>query len=200
MLEMGSNSKKGVCTGYLDRLYNENYKVNTGKYNYIKGFLKKSLFNIPSDTTIPVVMIGIGCGVAPFIGYIEEREYERNSKKEKYGPFELYFGCRHKNKDFIYGKEIQRWKNSNVLTGLNLAFSRDQTKKIYVQDLMRNNSKELYNLIKEKKAIINVCGTLKMGEGIRNALIEILSISEKYPEKCIEEMEKNGQYIAELWD
>ena len=81
-------------------------------------------------------MIGPGCGVAPFIGYIEEREYEMLHKSikafikriedQKFGPMELYYGCRYKAKDFIYGKELQSWKEKGAVTELYLAFSREQ--------------------------------------------------------------------------
>lgn len=81
-------------------------------------------------------MVGPGTGIAPFIGYIEEREYEmaHNSKKiinnqleeKKFGHMELYYGCRNKAKDFIYQKELTRWKEKGVLSDLFVAFSRDQ--------------------------------------------------------------------------
>ena len=70
----------------------------------------------------------------------------------------LYFGCRNKAHDFIYGDEIEQYQTDGILTTVHLAFSRDQTEKVYVQHLMRKNQKELYKLLTEEQAHIYVCG------------------------------------------
>lgn len=69
----------------------------------------------------------------------------------------LYFGCRHKSEDFIYEEELQKFKDEGTLTKLYVAFSRDQKQKIYVQNLMTDNSEEIWNLL-DQGAHIYVCG------------------------------------------
>ena len=197
----GSSTKKGLCTGNMETFYNTYFgdKPQPGTC-YLRGFTKGSLFTLPSSVSVPMIMIGPGCGIAPFIGYIEEREYEMDKNKgATFGPMELYYGCRRREKDFIYGKELQQWKEKEVLTGLFLAFSRDQVKKVYVQDLVRNNKEKLYKYIKEQGAVVHICGSLAMGEGIKQALLDVLRVGEKKPEVYLETLEKTGRVIAELW-
>jgi len=156
---------------------------------------------MPLSEQTPIIMIGPGCGLAPFIGYCEEREFLMTKNKDvKYGPLELYFGCRRADNDFIYQKEITAWKEKNVLTGLYLAFSREKNiPKVYVQDLIRKNRDSLYKMLREQNAVIHICGSLVMGDDIRKALIEVLLIGEKNPEEALENLEKSGRIIAELW-
>lgn len=192
--------KKGLCTGYIDRIYRKNFLMASSQEPcFIKCVLKDSLFKLPIDTTTPIVMVAAGCGVSPFIGYIEEREWLAKTQKGKYGPLELYFGCRRKAADFIYGEKVTRWKHEGLLSGLHLAFSRDQTAKVYVQGLLKGNKKQLYELIKEKGAIVAVCGSLNVGQEVYNAILDVLS-EDANPKALLADMEKNGRYVAEVWN
>eukprot|EP00826_Nyctotherus_ovalis_P010201 TRINITY_DN12711_c0_g1_i1.p1 TRINITY_DN12711_c0_g1~~TRINITY_DN12711_c0_g1_i1.p1 ORF type:complete len:183 (+),score=35.22 TRINITY_DN12711_c0_g1_i1:1373-1921(+) len=179
--------KKGVCTGYLSQIHK-----NLSRPCYIKGFIKDSQFRLPSSPSIPMIMVGTGSGIAPFIGFIEEKEHVGSAK---YGEFELYFGCKYKEKDFIYRKDLQRWKDKGILNGLHLAFSMDQEEKMYVQDLMRRDSERLYELITRQKAVVSVCGVLKMGEEVRKVVLEIVR-SKSY----LAEMERTGRFAIGVWE
>ena len=189
-------NKEGVCTGYLNRIYKKSLHTQC-----IRGFIKPSEFVFPTDTSIPMIMVGVGCGIAPFIGYIGEREYLMKTKKDaNYGSFELYFGCRYREKDFIYKRELQRWKEEGVLSALHLAFSRDQKEKVYVQNLMKEDAKRLSELITKQQAIISICGSIKMGEEVRKTVLDIIGIEVKESERYLEEMERTGRFVIELWD
>jgi len=192
--------KKGLCTGYIDRLYKKHFLLSdTQEPCYFKCLLKESIFKLPIDSMTPIIMVGAGCGIAPFIGFIEERQWLIKNKKGSYGLLELYFGCRSKDVDFLYKQKITKWKDERLLNGLHVAFSREQEVKVYVQDLLKGNKKYLYELIKDKGAIIAVCGSIELGEGVNKAMIEILSEG-KAPKAVLEELEKRGKYIMEIWN
>ncbi len=126
-------------------------------------------FRLPSPDT-PIVMIGPGTGVAPFRAFIEERA-EQGAGGESW----LFFGDRTMHNDFLYQLEWQRHLNRGNLTRLDVAFSRDQRKKIYVQDRMRENGAELYRWI-QRGAVIYVCGDAKrMAGDVERTLIDIIA-------------------------
>ena len=96
-------------------------------------------FRLPEDTSAPVIMIGPGTGIAPFRAFLEERKATGQP-----GDNWLFFGEQRAALDFLYKDELLAMHKDGVLTHLDTAFSRDQEKKIYVQDRMREKSAELY--------------------------------------------------------
>ncbi|MCK5905826.1 MAG: sulfite reductase subunit alpha, partial [Gammaproteobacteria bacterium] len=118
---------KGVCSTYMADLVNENTDVKI-------FFSPNTSFRVPEDDTLPIIMVGPGTGIAPFRAFLQERQYRKASGKNW-----LLFGDRNKATDFIYQDEIEAMQTNGVLTRLDLAFSRDQEEKIYVQDKMREN-------------------------------------------------------------
>jgi len=124
-------------------------------------------FRLPA-ADVPVVMIGPGTGVAPFRAFVEERAEQGAS-----GDNWLFFGDRNFDSDFLYQLEWQRHLKQGHLQRLDVAFSRDQRRKIYVQDRIRENGAELYRWI-EKGAAIYVCGDAKhMAGDVNDALIDV---------------------------
>jgi len=131
---------------------------------------KNSRFRLP-DTNVPVVMIGPGTGVAPFRAFVEQR-VEQGATGDNW----LFFGDRNFDSDFLYQLEWQRHLKQGALTRLDVAFSRDQRQKIYVQDRIRENGAELHRWI-ENGAAIYVCGDAKhMANDVHDALIDVLAI------------------------
>eukprot|EP01022_Parablepharisma_sp_SALTPOND_P026936 TRINITY_DN65258_c0_g1_i1.p1 TRINITY_DN65258_c0_g1~~TRINITY_DN65258_c0_g1_i1.p1 ORF type:complete len:607 (-),score=68.00 TRINITY_DN65258_c0_g1_i1:91-1911(-) len=196
------NIKKGLCSSYFERIFdlafNPSKKIMNSPIK-VRAFVKDSVFGM-QDFTAPVIMVGPGSGIAPFIGYIEEREYcMRMVPGTDLPPLILFFGCRNKAKDFIYKKELERWEAMGALTQLHVSFSRDQERKTYVQDLIKAEKENLYNLITIQEATIHVCGSGIMGEGVKKALIEVLRVGKANPEAYLEELERKGRYVIELW-
>ena len=125
-------------------------------------------FRLPGRD-VPVVMIGPGTGVAPFRAFVEER-VEQGAGGDNW----LFFGDRNADSDFLYQLEWQRHLKQGHLQRLDVAFSRDQRKKIYVQDRIRENGAELYRWI-DNGAAIYVCGDAKQMAGdVHDALIDVL--------------------------
>src|SRR5213596_3015027 len=96
-------------------------------------------FHMPEDQSAPLIMVGPGTGIAPFRAFLQERQATGAQGKNW-----LFFGDQHQEHDFIYQDELLAWRDNGLLTRLDLAFSRDQEKKIYVQSRMLEQGAELY--------------------------------------------------------
>jgi sulfite reductase (NADPH) flavoprotein alpha-component len=154
--------RKGVCSTYLSDRISEGDKaevfVTANKH-----------FKIPADNDAPMIMVGPGTGIAPFRAFVEERK-AIGAKGKNW----LFFGDQHYLTDFLYQTEWQEYLADGVLTKLDLAFSRDQKEKVYVQDRMRESSAELYAWL-EKGASFYVCGDAsRMATDVDLALHEII--------------------------
>jgi sulfite reductase (NADPH) flavoprotein alpha-component len=126
-------------------------------------------FRLPADPSSPIIMIGPGTGVAPFRGFIAEREALGARGKNW-----LFFGEQHFRTDFLYQAEWLDYRKRGALHRIELAFSRDQAGKIYVQHRMREHGCELYGWLQEG-AHVYVCGDAqRMAADVQNALLQIL--------------------------
>ncbi|QDT13713.1 sulfite reductase subunit alpha [Planctomycetes bacterium K23_9] len=128
----------------------------------------RSGFTVPSDSTRPMIMIGPGTGIAPFIAFLQEREAVHASGKNW-----LFFGDQHEAFDFLYEQKLQDWLAKGTLAHLSTAFSRDGNAKVYVQDRMRQHGERLWQWIEEGAAIF-VCGDAsRMAADVDQALVGI---------------------------
>ena len=109
-------------------------------------------FRLPEDPSTPVIMVGPGTGVAPFRAFLQERRELGGGGKNW-----LFFGEQRRETDYLYEEELEAMRGGGLLTRLDLAFSRDQAAKIYVQHRMKESSKELYAWL-EEGAHFFVCG------------------------------------------
>lgn len=126
-------------------------------------------FRLPNDPGTPIIMIGPGTGVAPFRGFLAEREALGARGKNW-----LFFGERHFRTDFLYQAEWLDYRKRGVLHRIELAFSRDQKDKVYVQHRMREHGRELYGWLQEG-AHVYVCGDAqRMASDVQEALLQIL--------------------------
>ncbi len=129
-----------------------------------------SRFHPPADLSRPIIMVGPGTGIAPFRGFLHERQASGAS-----GANWLFFGEQHEASDFYYRDEIETWRHDKHLDRLSLAFSRDQAEKIYVQHRMIEQGADLWRWLDEG-ACFYVCGDAKrMARDVDNALREIVA-------------------------
>ncbi|MFJ3383510.1 MULTISPECIES: sulfite reductase subunit alpha [unclassified Curtobacterium] len=127
-------------------------------------------FSVPADDDAPLVMVGPGTGIAPFRGFLHER-----ASRGATGRNWLFFGDQHRDTDFVYQDELTSLQESGVLTRLDLAFSRDQAEKVYVQTRMREQSAELYRWL-EDGATFTVCGDAsRMAKDVESALLAVIA-------------------------
>ncbi|WP_247744948.1 sulfite reductase flavoprotein subunit alpha [Shimia sp. R11_0] len=126
-------------------------------------------FRVPEDDSVPMIMVGPGTGIAPFRAFLEERR-ERGASGANW----LFFGDQHRASDFIYEDEISAFSASGLLTRLDLAFSRDQAEKVYVQHRMVENGKDLFAQL-EEGGYFYVCGdATRMARDVDDALHQIV--------------------------
>ena len=154
--------RKGVCSTYLSDRIAEGDKADV----FVAA---NKHFKIPADNDAPMIMVGPGTGIAPFRAFVQERK-AIGAKGQNW----LFFGDQHYLTDFLYQTEWQDYLADGFLTKLDVAFSRDQEEKVYVQDRMRENSAELYEWL-EKGASFYVCGDAsRMATDVDLALHEII--------------------------
>jgi sulfite reductase (NADPH) flavoprotein alpha-component len=153
----------GVCSTYLaDRV-----PVNEGT---APVFVAHSHFGPPEDTARDVIMVGPGTGIAPFRGFLQDRQALGATGRNW-----LFFGDQRRACDYLYEEELEAWRSSGHLARLDLAFSRDQEHKVYVQDRMREHAAELWHWL-EGGAYFYVCGDAKrMAKDVDAALHDIVA-------------------------
>jgi sulfite reductase (NADPH) flavoprotein alpha-component len=141
----------------------------------IPVFVQKSHgFGPPADDDAPAIMVGPGTGIAPFRAFLEEREARGAASGKKGGRNWLFFGDQKRSVDFLYEDQIMDWQRRGLLHRLDLAFSRDQAEKIYVQHRMRENAAELWRWL-EEGAHFYVCGDAKrMAKDVEDTLLAIV--------------------------
>ncbi|MDP1422024.1 assimilatory sulfite reductase (NADPH) flavoprotein subunit [Peribacillus simplex] len=155
-------------------------------------------FKQPKNPDTPIIMVGPGTGIAPFRSFIQDRE-----ESEAKGKTWLFFGDQHFVTDFLYQTEWQKWLKTGVLTKMDVAFSRDADEKVYVQNRMREHSRELYEWLREGAAVY-ICGDEKnMAHDVHNTLIEIIekegNMSHADAQAYIEEMQQNKRYQRDVY-
>ena len=140
-------------------------------------------------------MVGPGTGIAPFRAFLQEREFVKSSGKNW-----LFFGNPHEGTDFLYEQELMTFKKKEILTKLSTAWSRDQENKIYVQDVMAQEGKEIWNWLNEG-AYFYVCGDAKyMAKDVDNCLHKIINEhGEVDSGSYIKAMKKEKRYQRDVY-
>jgi sulfite reductase (NADPH) flavoprotein alpha-component len=155
-------------------------------------------FRLPDDGTKPVIMIGPGTGIAPFRAFIQER-----AASEAPGENWLFFGNPYFTEDFLYQTEWQEYIEDGVLSKIDLAFSRDQEEKVYVQHRIAEQSDELWQWI-QRGAHIYVCGDeSRMARDVHQALLDVVKDKGGYEEHEAEDylvnLRKEGRYQKDVY-
>ena len=155
-------------------------------------------FKLPDDPNTPLIMVGPGTGIAPFRAFIEERA-ATGAKGKNW----LFFGDQHYLTDFLYQTEWQGYLKQGLLTKLDVAFSRDQSEKVYVQDRMLANSQELYQWLR-KGAYFCVCGDAsRMAADVDRALHQVIEAAgNKSAEQAVEyvkQMKADKRYLKDVY-
>ncbi|CFQ89852.1 NADPH-dependent assimilatory sulfite reductase flavoprotein subunit [Yersinia frederiksenii] len=144
-------------------------------------------FRLPANPETPVIMIGPGTGIAPFRAFMQQREAEGATGKNW-----LLFGNPHFTEDFLYQVEWQRYVKDGLLTRIDLAWSRDQADKIYVQDKLREQGAELWSWI-QQGAHIYVCGDAnRMAKDVEQVLLDVVALHGAM------DAEQADEYLSEL--
>ncbi|WP_417538531.1 assimilatory sulfite reductase (NADPH) flavoprotein subunit [Marinobacter sp.] len=183
-------NREGVASVWLSERMSEGAKLRV----YIDPNTK---FALPDDSK-PVIMIGPGTGVAPFRAFLQERE-EREAEGENW----LFFGDRRFRSDFLYQSEWLKWRRDGLLTRLDVAFSRDQAEKRYVQHCLKENSAEVWAWL-QRGASLYVCGDAdKMAPDVHQALLDIASeqggLNPEQAEDYLRQLNRDKRYQRDVY-
>lgn len=181
--------KFGLCSDYLSCL-----PPGTGIRFYVH---KNEAFRLPAAEK-DVIMIGPGTGIAPFRAFLQEREATGAAGRNW-----LFFGDQHFVTDFLYQTEIQSWKEAGLLARVNLAFSRDQPQKIYVQHKMEQYGEALFDWL-QRGAHVYVCGSKDpMSIDVENTLLNIISrhgnLTPPDATSYLDSLKENGRYLKDVY-
>jgi sulfite reductase (NADPH) flavoprotein alpha-component len=186
---INDEQKFGLCSNYLSQ-----FEVGQEIKFYIH---KNSQFRLPPDDR-DVIMIGPGTGIAPFRSFIAHRDATGAQGKNW-----LFFGDQQFVTDFLYQTEIQNWVETGSLSKIDLAFSRDQEEKVYVQHKLKKNGKEVYDWL-SSGASVYVCGTKEpMSIDVEKTLAEIIQTHGNKEElealDFLNELKAEGRYLKDVY-
>lgn len=164
-------------------------------------FVRPSSFRLPADTSVPVVMVGPGTGIAPMRAVLQHRQAQREEGCVV-GPTVLFFGCRHREQDFIYENELLGYGADGTLTQLHTAFSREQDTKVYVQHRLAEQGGEVFAML-QQGAYFFVCGGTGMGHDVMKTVVDIIRehkcVNAEAASAEVKELQAAGRYVQELW-
>ena len=166
--------------------------------------VKPSVMKLPPNSTQPIIMAGLGTGLAPFRAFVQHRALEKAQGVE-IGPVLLYMGSRHQREEYCYGEEWEAYRDAGVITLLGRAFSRDQPQKIYIQDRMRETLDDIMDALVQKDGAFYLCGPTWPVPDVTNVLEEAIAVHSKKSgkkvdtRKEIEKLKDAGRYVLEVY-
>jgi sulfite reductase (NADPH) flavoprotein alpha-component len=188
---VGKRKRLGLASTFLAE------RINPG--DEVKVYVQKAHgFALPPDPKTPIIMIGPGTGIAPFRAFLLDRKATGAQGKNW-----LFFGHQRSDCDFFYSDELNAMKTSGLLTRLSLAWSRDGTKKFYVQDRMREVGRELWTWLAEG-ANIYICGDAKrMAKDVERTLVDIVAqFGARSTDEAVSfvgELKKKGRFQQDVY-
>lgn len=189
----------GQCTRYLANLPTEQ---ETGKEVYLTVDIKPSVLRLPPSPKQPIIMAGLGTGMAPFRAFIQERKIQKEMGIDV-GPIVLYFGARHRHEEYLYGDELDEYFEQGLVSKLGLAFSRDQKHKVYIQDKIAEDADTLRQYFNEDNGHFYLCGPTWPVPSVRDAIARGLNpvsaaVGIIDTEK-VEKLKEEGRYVLEVY-
>jgi len=189
--ENAGRNKRGTCSTFLSEVAVENEQVPV--------FIESNpAFRLPENDETPIIMVGAGTGIAPFRAFVQHRELS-----EKAGKSWLFFGNRNFETEFLYQTEWQGFIKSGALTRMDVAFSRDNDKKEYVQHRLLENAPELFKWL-EDGAHVYICGDMKkMAGDVQHALVKIVSeqglLSKESAQEYVDNLQKDRRLQLDVY-
>jgi sulfite reductase (NADPH) flavoprotein alpha-component len=183
-------ARAGVASGFLAQ--------RATSHGDILAYVQASHFRLPVDPRTPVIMVGPGTGIAPFRAFLQHRAAQGIT-----GRSWLFFGDQHRATDFLYEQELTAWQAAGVLGRLDVAFSRDQATKVYVQDRMLEGAADLWRWLQEGGHFY-VCGdATRMARDVDTALRRIAmtegKLDEAQAKDWIVALARQGRYLRDVY-
>ncbi len=190
----GKGEFKGTCSTYLAGLMD-------GDRFHATIRQPTADFRLPKDPKTPIIMVGPGTGIAPFRGFLQQRDHQKQGGAQL-GAALLFFGCRHPDHDYLYREELEDYDRRGI-AAVHAAFSRHKGTRTYVQDLIAREADTVWALI-ENGARIYVCGDgARMEPDVRRVLMAIhgdkTGASAADSAKWIDTMIEQERYLLDVW-
>ncbi|KAI3333486.1 sulfite reductase flavoprotein component [Ustulina deusta] len=188
-------TRYGQATRYLSRI-----PVGAA----VTASVKPSVMKLPTRDDAPLIMAGLGTGLAPFRAFVQYRAMQKAQGKE-IGAILLYLGSRHQREEYLYGEEWEAYLDAGVITLLGAAFSRDQPQKIYIQDRMRQTLNEIVSAYIKKEGSFYLCGPTWPVPDVTDVLKEAIAAEARMsgrkvdPKKEIDRLKEDGRYVLEVY-
>ncbi|MGR5143660.1 assimilatory sulfite reductase (NADPH) flavoprotein subunit [Photobacterium sp. DNB23_23_1] len=189
--QKGEETRQGGASGYLAQRLEEGDSVRV----FVEP---NNHFKLPENDATPVIMVGPGTGIAPFRAFVQERD-----NREADGKNWLFFGDRTFTEDFLYQVEWQKYLKSGVVDRIDVAFSRDQAEKVYVQHRLLEHAAEVWQWLQDG-AHFYVCGdATRMAKDVHEALLSIVEqqgkLSREQAEQYLSELRKSKRYQKDVY-
>ncbi|KAI1772255.1 hypothetical protein F4818DRAFT_426830 [Hypoxylon cercidicola] len=188
-------TRYGQATRYLSRL-----PVGAA----VTASVKPSVMKLPTRDDAPLIMAGLGTGLAPFRAFIQYRAMQKAQGKD-IGAILLYLGSRHQREEYLYGEEWEAYLDAGVITLLGAAFSRDQPQKIYIQDRMRQTMSDIVQAYIKDEGSFYLCGPTWPVPDVTDVLKEAIAAEAKTGAKKvdatkeIDRLKEDGRYVLEVY-
>ncbi|KAI7299100.1 hypothetical protein KC315_g17767, partial [Hortaea werneckii] len=168
--------------------------------------VKPSVMKLPPKSTQPIIMAGLGTGLAPFRAFVQERAWQREQGMP-IGDVFLYMGARHQREEYLYGEEWEAYQDAGIITLIGRAFSRDQPQKIYIQDRMRQTLHDIRRAYLREEGAFYLCGPTWPVPDVTSVLEEAVEVEsaavgdkkKKDGHKEIEKLKEEGRYVLEVY-
>lgn len=170
----------------------------------VTASVKPSVMKLPTKDTAPLIMAGLGTGLAPFRAFVQYRAMQKAQGKE-IGAILLYLGSRHQREEYLYGEEWEAYLAAGVVTLVGSAFSRDQPQKIYIQDRMRQTMGDIIKAYIKEEGSFYLCGPTWPVPDVTKVLQEAIAQDGKAtgkkvdPKKEIDKLKEDGRYVLEVY-
>lgn len=189
--DVDGEPRQGGASGFLGQRLEEGDELNV----FIEH---NNNFKLPEDDATPVIMIGPGTGIAPFRSFVQERDNRGASGKNW-----LFFGDRTFTQDFLYQVEWQKYLKSGALHRLDVAFSRDQNEKVYVQHRVLEQAEQVWQWLQDG-AYVYICGdATRMAKDVHEALITVAEqqggLSREKAEEYFNDLRKAKRYQRDVY-
>lgn len=190
----GRGRYQGSCSSYL---------AGTPKGQSVYAFLQDAhgTFGLPHSPSTPLVMIGAGTGVAPYRGFLQERAAQKASGRHVARSL-LFFGCRHRESDYIYRAEMSEWEKQGLIEIIT-AFSRETQTRVYVQDRIKEHGAQVWRALQDG-GVLYVCGDATgMAAGVRQALAAVVEewgdMSPEEAQAYLDQLAADSRYMLDVW-
>jgi sulfite reductase alpha subunit-like flavoprotein len=183
--------RRGLCSNLL---------CAAQKGQAILASVRQSSFRLPADSTVPILCVGPGTGLAPFVGFMDERIVTYRASV-RIGRTVVFTGAPTEG-DLIYGERIEQWRSACSSVEIHVALSRAGEKQ-RVQDLMRKRARDVVRLLLDEGAWLYVCGDAGMADGTSETLMDLIveerSLSRMAAKELIMGLRDDGRYQSDVW-